>query len=71
MKTIKERNYIVSIWHTVNPCRDLESDEPETKSFDYEVSATNEVEAYKKAKELHYLAFPQKGIYDHSVTLDS
>jgi len=55
MKTFKHKkmkNYEVTLLLVVNPSRDIDLDQPETKRVEFNVDANSEDEARVKAKEL-------------------
>ena len=46
------KNYEVTLLLVVNPSRDIDSEQPETKRVEFNVNANSEDEARVKAKEL-------------------
>jgi len=49
---VKMKNYKVTLLLVVNPSRDIDLQEPETKQVEFQVEANSEAEARVKAKNL-------------------
>jgi len=49
---VKMKNYKVRLLLVVNPSRDIDLQEPETKQVEFQVEANSEAEARVKAKNL-------------------
>jgi hypothetical protein len=59
------KNYHVILTSLVDPVRDSDLENPETKDYRFDIEAENEAEAVDKAKEIHSLSVWESDVYEN------